>query len=668
MVDLGRLDAMVKRPQCDLCSLIVLGCQQTWRGDWAHALIETDTTCFINALDVSRQQPRGYALQITESHTNRPFQWVEFEIVLKPKLEARPVDRSFEVCPTVDFNLAKKLFRNCEDNHPNCKVKTKTSIPNGMSVIDVESMNIVLIPQDCRYCALSYVWGKSFEPWLTLTRENASSLGAKHSLRNAHLPRTIRDAIMVTSELGERYLWVDSLCIVQDDPVNQKDQIDRMDTIYAASIVALVAATGDSSDSGLPGVSTWLRNVQRQIITIQDIEVSNVLPRLKDTANLSVWNTRAWTYQERMFSSRCLLFTESQMYYACSEPVQYERKDRLLPTMWSTERFQPISSSKSLMEAFSKNVTDYTQRSLTAQADILRAFQGVINEMSRNYDTIFYFGLPVKNFEDSLLWQPSGHTIRRTGVGLPSWSWASIIGAMKYTFTEERICSETTIPIPGFWKPGEEPSYFPIHWSLNVDGSALLSINPVPQSTMSTVSDENSSSFQDHPPSEKINLTLQNPGRLLFTTQYASFYLENGVPYTWRDTWWTDYVEDVDLSRRSMITIRLPGNRTDNIAGFIEMDKNWATETLTPENANVSWDFLAISLATSKSDDFMHYHLTMQRNLNYPLVYSRNVRQLLVNVMMIEWTRGVARRLGVGKIFLDMWEFAKPQLKWIVLE
>ena len=151
------------------------------------------------------------------------------------------------------------------------------------------------------------------------------------------------------------------------------------------------------------------------------------------------------------------------------------------------------------------------------------------------------------------------------------------------------------------------------------------------------------------------HLALEKVGRLLFSTQHTYMNLRNSVPYTTHDSWWTDYTEDVDLTTISMISILLPGFEFDNLAGFIEMDKIWAEQTLQPENEHCRWEFIAISLATSKLDDYMHMYLTQLRNRNYkgqyPLVWSRNVRELLVNVMLIERDGGVARRLGVGKVF-----------------
>jgi hypothetical protein len=106
-----------------------------------------------------------------------------------------------------------------------------------MWVIDLQKMSIGPAPVDCRYIALSYVWGRITEKWLTLTRENMVLMRERNSLLEARLPQTIRDTIQLCTDLGERYLWVDSLCIVQDDPVFQKQQIDIMDEICTLIIL-----------------------------------------------------------------------------------------------------------------------------------------------------------------------------------------------------------------------------------------------------------------------------------------------------------------------------------------------------------------------------------------------------------------------------------------------
>ncbi|KAE9371821.1 hypothetical protein N431DRAFT_426418 [Stipitochalara longipes BDJ] len=73
-------------------------------------------------------------------------------------------------------------------------------------------------------------------------------------------------------------------------------------------------------------------------------------------------------------------------------------------------------------------------------------------------------------------------------------------------------------------------------------------------------------------------------------------------------------------------------------------------------------------MASTKAADYMHRNFTMRRNTGVPFVWSRNVRALLVNIMLVEWEGEVARRLGVGKIYLDYWEQAGPKMRWVVLE
>jgi hypothetical protein len=364
---------------------------------------------------------------------------MDFEMVFRSHdVDLVHVERKLEVWPLVDVRRLKGMLRDCEENHEDCCALEPTLTPPGICVIDLEKMTVSAAPDICRYVALSYVWGRSTKDFLTLKRDNITTLNQENSLKDVVLPQTVKDAIQLCRDLGERYLWVDSLCIVQDDPSFQREQIDIMDSIYNKSVFTIVAGAGDHADSGLPGVSTWLRDVKQQTITIQDFKVSNILPRLKDTVEKSVWNKRCWTYQECMFSRRCIFLTEAQAYFACSQGVQYEIKPKLETRYIG--RFKPGEHPRSFMEQFSNHVTDYTLRSLTEPGDILRAFQGFMNEMERTVGQKFYFGLPCENFAEALLWRPKERTIRRVvpGMTLPSWSWASIMHQGLHEFVSHR--------------------------------------------------------------------------------------------------------------------------------------------------------------------------------------------------------------------------------------
>ncbi len=94
---------------------------------------------------------------------------------------------------------------------------------------------IVDAPPQCRYLALSYVWGRVHQDkeYLSSRDENLAILGQTGALfaKTNSLPDTIKDAISLCQKLDERYLWVDSLCIIQDSLDDKMNQIGKMDTI-----------------------------------------------------------------------------------------------------------------------------------------------------------------------------------------------------------------------------------------------------------------------------------------------------------------------------------------------------------------------------------------------------------------------------------------------------
>jgi hypothetical protein len=107
------------------------------------------------------------------------------------------------------------------------------------------------------YLALSYTWGRVSQPELTkATREQWSIEG---SLTNTPIPRTVLDAIHLAKAVGYRYLWVDALCIVQDDSSIRSHQIAQMYDIYQSADLTIVAAGGADCSQSIPGVASRSR-------------------------------------------------------------------------------------------------------------------------------------------------------------------------------------------------------------------------------------------------------------------------------------------------------------------------------------------------------------------------------------------------------------------------
>lgn len=108
------------------------------------------------------------------------------------------------------------------------------------------------------FVALSYVWGKGTKP--CLTQANHMALQQEGALDEDMVPATIWDAFAVTRALEERYLWVDTCCIIQDDDRDKFKYVPYMDSIYGLANVTIVATSGVGANAGLPGVRPGTRS------------------------------------------------------------------------------------------------------------------------------------------------------------------------------------------------------------------------------------------------------------------------------------------------------------------------------------------------------------------------------------------------------------------------
>lgn len=128
---------------------------------------------------------------------------------------------------------------------------TKT---RALRVIDCHSMCLAEVPFTEQFLALSYVWG--IKPVFKLLQRDLKTLCEAGALRHfwKEIPLTIRDAVDLTKALGIQHIWVDSLCIVQDDPSDKAYWIPRMDLIYMRAFLTIIAASGEAS-TGLSGLS-----------------------------------------------------------------------------------------------------------------------------------------------------------------------------------------------------------------------------------------------------------------------------------------------------------------------------------------------------------------------------------------------------------------------------
>ncbi|KAK8024760.1 heterokaryon incompatibility protein-domain-containing protein [Apiospora arundinis] len=126
-------------------------------------------------------------------------------------------------------------------------------IPPGFRVIDVVNLHICQPLEAPRFVALSYMWSGGGSDEFQLLKILVEVLETPGSLANAPLPGVITDTMALCRDMGERYLWVDRLCIVQDDAASKMIQIQAMDTIYQSATLTIATALDCDDGTGIPG-------------------------------------------------------------------------------------------------------------------------------------------------------------------------------------------------------------------------------------------------------------------------------------------------------------------------------------------------------------------------------------------------------------------------------
>lgn len=261
------------------------------------------------------------------------------------------------------------------------------------------------------------------------------------------IPQVIRDAMDLVRRLGLRYLWVDSLCIVQNSKRSWNLNSRVMDLIYGNSLLTICAADGYDAWSGLQALNSSGSPTSQYIAECAP-GVRLMVSRLAETGiNSSVWNTRAWTFQERLLSKRCLIFTEGRVFFQCrSATMSEDLVSESRGAGWSLDLAKALPQilhelKRRPMRVYMNCMSRYSERKLTQPKDILAAFNGVSNLISHAMRAPFIFGLPSSHFDLALLWEPLQCVTRRVqqpgenfqDLVFPSWSWCGWKGGpMQY--------------------------------------------------------------------------------------------------------------------------------------------------------------------------------------------------------------------------------------------
>lgn len=311
----------------------------------------------------------------------------------------------------------------------------------------------LIVPEEGQvppYLALSHCWGGG-SPLRTM-KANAEQHYV--GINKNDLPKTFQDAIIVTKTLGFQYLWIDSLCIVQDDAEDWAREAAKMADIYETASLTIAATWARNGDAGcfrehLPPFSATIKVHEKDPKTPHNAIQISMRPEYDESLNLhkAPLNTRAWTLQERLLSLRTLSFASDQMHWAC--PTQYNSEDSLGSSDYIFDGRNTILSYETghgeeddlrnpthFRESWTATVTSYSARHLTFSKDKLVALAGVTQAYERIFGDTAILGLWTQELVRGLTWTVAKHsTLDEDAIrilNLPSWTWLKMRGHVEY--------------------------------------------------------------------------------------------------------------------------------------------------------------------------------------------------------------------------------------------
>ncbi|KAK0672314.1 heterokaryon incompatibility protein-domain-containing protein [Cercophora samala] len=378
-----------------------------------------------------------------------------------------------EITPGKAARIARMRLRECLDSHEGCAVDKKPFIPTRLvrvgSVHDLPCL--VETTEDMKtddYIALSYCWGLS--QVLTTTKDTLQSRLGGTAWED--IPKTLREAIEFVQSLGLSYIWIDALCIIQDDNLDWEREAAQMKNIYENALFTLSATSAPDVNTGcflarsnrdmeLQSAKPEHTYYARRVITDTHKTLFSYGDNTVQATHKYPALTRGWIYQERLLSKRILYCAVDELIWECQTSIRCECSHESLhhrgsnPIVHYKQRLRPISESMhkdpqgdskvSLHEiiwAWSTLVESYSQRAFTKYTDRLVALSGIADKFQPLNIGTYHAGIWTAEIHHQLAWSrftdmDKLHQQEGTRIpSFPSWSWASITQPCKLDITD----------------------------------------------------------------------------------------------------------------------------------------------------------------------------------------------------------------------------------------
>lgn len=233
--------------------------------------------------------------------------------------------------PGDTFNIAllREWMESCDGNHI-CIPKDQAFFPTRVIDVGTEGSSVVRLASlspahaaDRKYLALSHPWGSPATNTMFRTLQSNLIDFMEEGVMVTNLPRTFQDAIWITQRLSVRYLWIDSLCIVQDNNEDWEYESRLMEQVYSSACATIAATSASGTSSGFLN-SHRGRKYVRMAKGGASYFVCDAIDNFHDDVEQADLNTRGWVLQERALSRRTIHFAKRQCYWECGGGVRCE--------------------------------------------------------------------------------------------------------------------------------------------------------------------------------------------------------------------------------------------------------------------------------------------------------------------------------------------------------
>ncbi|KAF5597145.1 serine threonine kinase [Fusarium pseudocircinatum] len=291
-----------------------------------------------------------------------------------------------------------------------------------------------------RYLALSHCWGGSTS--LSTLTDNIDKF--RSEIPHDQLPLNFQEAIRVTRALKIPYLWIDSLCIIQDDPEDWRREAARMGQVFSNAYCTIAATSAATSNEGFltPRFNSTL------FATFKTpggglLHISEFMEDCNRDLESAPLNTRGWVMQERALSRRTIHFTKTQVYWECGNGLKCERLFKLSNPQ--SALFADSDFPKAILKYYKggritlfQNLYErYSRLNFSYSSDRPVAILGLEKHLSTALQTRGEFGVFEQYLARSLLWSRPENIFLKSitfqdNHHVPSWSWMAYDGPITY--------------------------------------------------------------------------------------------------------------------------------------------------------------------------------------------------------------------------------------------